>query len=188
MATFAIEQIDIAIELFTSLTQHGVNTPRYHRNLKWLQRLRARASSKVSKASTTPKTGPHRDVESERNGTTEERDDAEDVELLGWRTRLIERVGRGRPTVSTIRLPSTPAGSVVTNVSNPLPNQTAFGDPTQFGITNATRPGASLTFSTPDPTDDPVRAMTDKCTLTPLTSLASRFLGSPVATGHFWSA
>lgn len=40
MATFALEKIDVAIYLFTSLTHHGGGTPRYHRNLQWLQKIR----------------------------------------------------------------------------------------------------------------------------------------------------
>lgn len=163
MATFALEQIDIAISLFTSLTQHGANTPRYFRNLQWLHKLHARASAKISKASAAQKSAPQRGAELDQQVNSEDREDAEEVELLGWRTRLIERVGQGRPTISTIGLSPTPA-SHATNTSNPLPNQDIFDDQNQPWNKSAVLPGASLTFTTPDPTDVLVRATT----LTPI--------------------
>lgn len=48
------------------------------------------------------------------------KDQDEDVELLGWRTRLIERAGRGRgKTVRTFPLAETPTGSQITDVAMP---------------------------------------------------------------------
>ncbi|KAK4937550.1 hypothetical protein LTR10_021842 [Elasticomyces elasticus] len=157
MATFAFEQIDAAICLFTSLTHHGGRTPHYQRNLQWLQKLRARASSKISAISTAQKDGlSQNDGLAQRTGS-EDREDAEDIELLGWRTRLIERAGQGRPTVSTIRLLATPTGSQVTTDSRPPVNQDYVASQGQQGTTETIMPGAMLSFTTSDPTDDLVR-------------------------------
>lgn len=122
MAGFVLSQIDAAISLFTSLLQHGARLPRYKRNLQWLLNLRTRALSKTSKASTTAQQegGP-----SQQDGTKEgdgdnSRDQDEDMELLGWRTRLIERAGQGRgKTVRTIPLAETPTGSQITDAAMP---------------------------------------------------------------------
>lgn len=130
MAGFALSQIDAAISLFTSLLQHGARLPRYKRNLQWLLNLRTRALSKTSNASAaaTQQEGepsaPQRDAgRGDRQGGSADavadghRDQDEDVELLGWRTRLIERAGQGRgKTVRTIPLAETPTGSQITDV------------------------------------------------------------------------
>lgn len=155
MATFVLAQIDAAIGLFTSLTQHGASTPRYRRNLKWLLKLRARASSKISAASTAQNVDLKRDI---NRITSEDREDGEDAELLGWRTKLIERAGQDRPTVSAIRLAATPTGSHVSNLYNPLPNQNHYGTP-QDQLSAADMPisSTSMPFTAINPTDDLVR-------------------------------
>ena len=160
MATFALEQIDVAIALFTSLTQQGANTPRYRRNLQWLQKLRAKASQKISEASAAPELNPQR-VFSRREGHEdfEEREYADDVELLGWRTRLIERVGQDRPTRSTIRLPATPTGSLTSNPPYSVPEQNHIGNQSHADGADGNRPYAGLPFTAPDPIDDIVRAL-----------------------------
>ncbi len=162
MATFALGQIDATICLFTSLTQHGGGTARYHRNLQWLQKLRARASLKISTVPKAQKIGLQRDARLDQRTSSEDREDAEDIELLGWRTRLIERAGQGRPTISTIRLPATPTGSHVTSDSQPPVNQDYVADPHgQLRTAEMMMPSASLSFTAPDPTDDLVRLATN---------------------------
>lgn len=119
MAGFALSQIDAAISLFTSLLQHGARLPRYKRNLQWLLNLRTRALSKTSKAPAAAQQegGPDRQGPSGDGDADGHRDQDEDVELLGWRTRLIERAGQGRgKTVRTIPLAETPTGSQITDV------------------------------------------------------------------------
>ena len=101
MAAFVLAQIDAAIGLFTSLSQHGASTPRYQRNLQWLQKLRARASAKMDAASSDSQ---QRSAHTQRR---ESRDDGEDVNILGWRTRLIERVGQGQQTSKTVHVATT---------------------------------------------------------------------------------
>ncbi|KAM5344358.1 hypothetical protein ACJ41O_012895 [Fusarium nematophilum] len=110
MASFVLAQIDAAISLFTSLLQHGARTPRYKSNLQWLLNLRSRALSKISGAATSQRDGDgHREHD-------------EDVELLGWRTRLIERAGQGRQkTIRTIHLVETPSDSQTTTDIAHLP-------------------------------------------------------------------
>ncbi|KAH7411112.1 hypothetical protein BKA64DRAFT_692805 [Cadophora sp. MPI-SDFR-AT-0126] len=162
MATFAVGQIDVAIALFSSLTQHGANTPRYRRNLQWLQKLRAKASDKIAEASAAPKLTPQRAATGRHHqGDSEEREDADDVELLGWRTRLIERVGQDRPTRSTIRLPATPTGSLTSNAPGSVSDQNHIGNQNNVESADANRPYASLPFAAPDPIDDILRDFWD---------------------------
>ncbi|RAK88204.1 hypothetical protein BO79DRAFT_237884 [Aspergillus costaricaensis CBS 115574] len=160
MATFALTQVDAAINLFTSLVQHGANTPRYCRNLQWLSKLRARASSKIATASTAAQQADSQRDQGDPDRqeiSREDREDSEDVELLGWRTRLIERAGQGRPTIRTIQLAETPTDSHESfDVSNTSPHghihrapqgELGFGD-------NIMIPGSSLPMVTPDSTNE----------------------------------
>lgn len=132
LATLIVAQIDDSICLFTSLIQHGANTPRYHRNLQSLLKLRAQATSKISTASTAKKNGLQQDAvhpNQPENGAREDGYDDEDVELIGWRTRLIERAGQDRRTIRTISLATTP-NSASGNADVPyLPqSRNHFGD------------------------------------------------------------
>ncbi|OJJ02455.1 hypothetical protein ASPVEDRAFT_676961 [Aspergillus versicolor CBS 583.65] len=170
MGTFVLSQIDAAINLFTSLIRNGANTPRYNRNLQWLMKLRARASSKISKASTpqqhtnnnnSQQDNDH-DHNSDRHRSREEREESEDVELLGWRTRLIERAGQNHKTIRTIHFAPTPNGSHITSIPNPSPGGTRVegshggggaavgGD---IGSPGLTMPSSSFPWVTPDSTD-----------------------------------
>ncbi|KAI2919210.1 hypothetical protein CBS147320_8664 [Aspergillus niger] len=156
MATFALTQVDAAINLFTSLAQHGANTPRYCRNLQWLSKLRARASSKIATVSTATQQVDSQRDQGDPDGQEigrEDREDSEDVELLGWRTRLIERAGQGRPTIRTIQLAETPTDAYESlDVSNASPPGHPQGE---LGIgNNIMMPGSSLPMVTPDSTND----------------------------------
>jgi len=125
MSTFALAQVDTAIELFITLIQQGASTPRYQRNLQWLVKLRTRAVSKISTPTSARPDASH--TQEVRTEMEENRDAAEDVELVGWRTRLIERAGKGRRTVRTIAAPATPTGSHITIGSNPPPDPNYHG-------------------------------------------------------------
>jgi hypothetical protein len=121
MAAFALQQIETAVRLFTSLCQYHPKVRRYRRNLDWLEKLRIRASARLAAATTANKdaaSGRH-----QKHHSTGQNGDAAD-EFLGWRTRLIERTGQDRPTVSTILSPVTPTGSLNTSNTNPSPNAT----------------------------------------------------------------
>jgi hypothetical protein len=157
MASFALAQIDAAIDLFIFLIQHGAGTPRYQRNLQWLLKLRARASSKVSTATSAAQDDPQRHV-GQNWRRSDERENGEDVELLGWRTRLIERGGQDPQTVRTIHLPTTPADSHTTNFSNPLPEENHLGNTqNQLRMAEMLTSSASLPSTTADSTDELVR-------------------------------
>ncbi|PYI29943.1 hypothetical protein BP00DRAFT_437272 [Aspergillus indologenus CBS 114.80] len=144
--------LDAAINLFTSLIQHGANTPRYGRNLQWLMKLRARASAKIASASTQP------DAARDDAVRREDREDSEDVELLGWRTRLIERAGQGRQTIrTTIQLADeTPTDSPhgIDVGSNPSPNDLHHPFGMLQGDNSMIMPGSSLPMVTPDSTNE----------------------------------
>ena len=79
LADFARGQIDVAISCYAALLR-GTSSRTLQQNYDWLVKLRARCSVEaprpVERTDITPK---------------EERD----VELLGWRTRLVERTAEG---------------------------------------------------------------------------------------------
>lgn len=98
MANFVLLQIDTAIFLFTSLVQNGCNTDRYQRNLQWLQKLRTRAANKMAEATAQniklqSSLGANPNANGNPIMTSTDQlqsvEDREDVELIGWRTRLI---------------------------------------------------------------------------------------------------
>lgn len=77
LAGLVLSQIDHSIKLYSSVLRDHA-TPSLVQNHQWLLRLRARALSKVEHAPPPP--GDGEDV---------------DIELLGWRTRLVERARGG---------------------------------------------------------------------------------------------
>ncbi|KAK6909911.1 hypothetical protein L486_00437 [Kwoniella mangroviensis CBS 10435] len=112
---FALSQVDSTIGLYTAVVQVS-HSKRILHNLRWLLRLRAQAIRKVQKSS------------GEMGGTQpgadlgEESDD-ENVELIGLKTRLIERASRGTQTAKTI-LQVTPAASGITESPSNIINDT----------------------------------------------------------------
>ena len=96
MSTFVLGQIEASIFLFQSLIQHSANTPRYRSHLQWLSKLHTRASTKVSAASTPEDGGLGTTTLIECQRSEEDEHEAEGMDLLGWRTRLIERAQRNR--------------------------------------------------------------------------------------------
>ncbi|RTE74499.1 hypothetical protein BHE90_011070 [Fusarium euwallaceae] len=148
MANFALTQIDAAISLFTSLLQHGAHPPRYKRNLQWLLNLRTRALSKVS---SLQRGNSRRDTD-DAGGNGDGEDD-EDIEFLGWRTRLIERAGKGhQKTVRTIRLSETPSVSPNMNVTSaPLNGSNSQG---QVGLSDMANSNQPLTGVNLDSTNE----------------------------------
>jgi len=95
-------QLDQIIGVYTTLVL-GRASPRMSQNLRWLMRLRQRAMDRLDKA---PPAGSERDARAEGD---------EDAELLGWRTRLIERTAKGVRRATTI-VPSA-SGSAANTVS-----------------------------------------------------------------------
>ncbi|KAK5094261.1 hypothetical protein LTS08_008681 [Lithohypha guttulata] len=147
MSAFILEQIDAAVGLFNSLIQHGAGTPRYRRNLEWLLKLRARGKAKIAAVSTQKDRR-----RAQGQPASEEREEAEDVELLGWRTRLIERAGQNQKIIRTIRLAATtPTGSAITNLSNPPPN---VDEGSHYPDISLDPTIAGMPLVTPDSTND----------------------------------
>ncbi|UOH84813.1 hypothetical protein LQV05_001627 [Cryptococcus neoformans] len=102
MATFALSQIDACITLYTSVVQSHAS-PRLAKNLQWLLRLRHRAHTKMNQ------NPPDAAAEAMASMHTSNEED-EDIELLGWRTRLIHRATRGTQKATTISpMPSSQA-------------------------------------------------------------------------------
>ncbi|KAI0891439.1 hypothetical protein F4806DRAFT_302651 [Annulohypoxylon nitens] len=155
LASFVIAQIDAAISLFTSLLQHGARTPRYKSNLQWLLKLRTRALSKITEAT----------IDSGRQSTSGNREghkenDEEDVELLGWRTRLIERMDQGRQkTIRTIHLAATPTDTQITDITDSPLNGNHFQN--HLGTLDMAIPNTALPEVAPDPTNDILRDFWD---------------------------
>nr|KIR83485.1 hypothetical protein I308_06147 [Cryptococcus tetragattii IND107] len=108
MATFALSQIDASITLYTSVVQSHAS-PRLAKNLQWLLRLRHRAHTKMNQ------NPPDAEVEAMAAMHTSNEED-EDIELLGWRTRLIHRATKGTQKATTI---SPMAGSQAYHTPSP---------------------------------------------------------------------
>lgn len=90
LSEFARGQIDLAIACYSSLLR-GTTSKTLLQNHDWLVRLRDRCASEVSRLP-----GTHAP-----DGTSSSRH-AEDAELLGWRTRLIERAATGGHKATSI--------------------------------------------------------------------------------------
>lgn len=148
MSSFVLTQLDASISLFTSLLQHGARTPRYKRNLQWLIKLRARALAETSTASNAQRNGAQVGVDQAHGNNTEEQRDDEDVELLGWRTRLIERAGQDRQKIiKTINLATAPDSSQFQDNAS-LQQKESMPDgqigALDLGLSNASLPMATL--------------------------------------------
>jgi hypothetical protein len=99
LATFALAQIDAAISLYTAAVQGKPSRRKVH-NFQWLLRLRQKAHLRMTEAAT----GSSLTSSTNLAGSTPLGDadgGNEDVELLGWRTRLIRRGARTQ-TATTI--------------------------------------------------------------------------------------
>ncbi|ORX41278.1 hypothetical protein BD324DRAFT_613935 [Kockovaella imperatae] len=92
LAQFALGQIDQAIDLFSAVLKHNPS-PSMVQNREWLVRLRQRAVAKISHESHKPSTNDTSPASYEGE---------EDLELLGWRTRLIEQAGAGAHRATNI--------------------------------------------------------------------------------------
>jgi hypothetical protein len=148
MSTFVLKQIDATIDLFTSMIQQGGGTPRYKRNLEWLLKLRARAASKISAASKTQISSTQGVWRGDSEG-----DDGDDLELLGWRTRLIERADQARQTVSTIHATTTPTSQQINNEVSPNVIDTQ-GNNNSMRTAEIIVANGQLHLTSPDSTDD----------------------------------
>lgn len=98
LAPLSLALFDNAITLYSSVVQGNTST-RIVQNLKWLQRLRQRAGERM------------RQAEGQGDGAgrlpAEEAEGINDVELLGWRTRLVKRAVQGRTALTVGPSPTT---------------------------------------------------------------------------------
>lgn len=112
LAAFALSLVDTAINLHVAVSQGG-SSPRLLKNLGWLIRLRSRAQAKMSKAvSGELGTG---------TGTGDDTSEDEDAELIGWRTRLIQRADKHGPHKATTIMSASPSNPLQ---ETPSPNTT----------------------------------------------------------------
>ncbi|KAK8846529.1 hypothetical protein IAR55_005615 [Kwoniella newhampshirensis] len=108
LATFALSQIDQAINVFSILIKQNT-TPSMVQNHDWLIRLRQRAINKVHQAQAgAEESQPWSGSGDNQNDEEEE----EDRELLGWRTRLIERGATGASVAVNIHASGRSSGTV----------------------------------------------------------------------------
>lgn len=102
LACFCLAQMDQVINVYTSLVLSRTST-RMSQNLRWIMRLRQRAVDLMERV---PATDRHMPVT------------MEDAELLGWRTRLIERTSKGVRKATNIFSTLSPS----TTLTTPSPN------------------------------------------------------------------
>ncbi len=110
LASLALNQIEAAIGLLTGLNQSGGSSQRSRSNLEWLLKLRARVVAKMASSQAQQQQQNSRDS-ADIHAVDDGDDSEEDVELLGWRTRLIERASQNHHTAKTIRSSASPAGA-----------------------------------------------------------------------------
>ncbi|ODN75930.1 hypothetical protein L202_05915 [Cryptococcus amylolentus CBS 6039] len=101
LAAFALSQIEQAIHVYSTLIKQN-NSPSMVQNHDWLVRLHQRSAKKIAQTCATAGngTGPHTWKDDEQG------QEEEDRELLGWKTRLIERAASGAH--KAINIPSKP--------------------------------------------------------------------------------
>lgn len=93
LAGFALSLVDSTIAIYTSVVQNR-NSPRMTKNLRWLIHLRSKVGNRMAQS-----------PESLHSHNEREEVD-ENMELLGWKTRLIQRAGQGLQSAQTIQTAS----------------------------------------------------------------------------------
>lgn len=96
LAGFALSLVDSVIRIYASAVKSR-NSERMVKNLNWLVSMRARLDARLALIGQTPDTG----VGAAAGGEEEVGDD-DDLELLGWKTRLVERAEAGLMRARTI--------------------------------------------------------------------------------------
>lgn len=108
LVPIALGAMDQVIGIYTQ-TVNNRTSPRMIQNLRWLLRLRQRANGRIEQSKGQGQTR-QQDVQETPDSDTET-----DAGLLGWRTRLIERVGQGNQKATSISTRSPVAsGSIST--------------------------------------------------------------------------
>ncbi|KIS00216.1 hypothetical protein L804_02865 [Cryptococcus deuterogattii 2001/935-1] len=122
LATFALSQIEQAIHVYSVLIKQN-NSPSMVQNHDWLLRLQQRGARKIAQAAGMGGVNLSSGVGSGGGGGEGDAggQEEEDRELLGWKTRLIERAGSGVHTAVNISSSINPAGSVPHRTPSPDP-------------------------------------------------------------------
>ncbi|ORY30182.1 fungal-specific transcription factor domain-domain-containing protein [Naematelia encephala] len=178
-AAFGLSQIDQAISLFASCAQIRTSQ-RTLQNLQWLLCVRKRAHKRMSNQPSDMQgadSDPYAFFQLEGE---------EDAELLGWHTRLIQRMAEGAQTARTI--PPSPPTRI---------NQNSVADP---GITRTINGLLQEVFQPEPPTyiDGPPTAETEDSVDTnallhdfwdPMTTTQDRYAGTDfgLSTGDWWN-
>ncbi|BEJ05387.1 hypothetical protein CcaverHIS641_0212040 [Cutaneotrichosporon cavernicola] len=146
LAPYALTLIDSTILLLSRVIVSWPS-PRMAKNLKWLHRLRGRAAAKLSAVAPNPNPIPT----GTESGSTS---DDEDVELVGWCTRLVQRGATGSQTVRTILSKSAPSPNVFSSPNTELSSlldaviRNANAEKTDAGVS-----GSGLPMPSPSQTD-----------------------------------
>lgn len=146
LAPFALAQIDSATNLFgAALTT--VASPRMVQNLQWLLSIRARCSAKIEAGGSS----------GGQNSNVSHADDSNDDhgELIGWRTRLIQRASNRVQTAKTIQRDSPSLSTTTVSPNTLLTSTITDAIKQQFANTNPSGIGsAPLPTSGNDSTTD----------------------------------
>lgn len=109
LTPFALSLVETTVKIYTTVVRHR-NSPRMMKNLQWLERLRLRIQSKLAQ---TPDSAAFEAVTAEDPGE-------DDVDLLGWKTRLIERAGQGSQTAKTVGTQNGRGAAILRQSESPL--------------------------------------------------------------------
>jgi hypothetical protein len=167
LAPLAISQMDQVINVYTMLVQSRASH-RMTDNLRWLLRLRKRSFETLSR-------GPTQRVEAGDAAPLAAEDDRE---LLGWRTRLIQRMGKGVQKATTIVPPvnSTPSPySAMTQTMTEVLQQQLGSNPIQQLQT--TMPVDTSSEQLYEATDELVSRVCDEACGLIVFCLAAKLLG-----------
>lgn len=141
LAPYALTLIESTILLLTRVIVSWPS-PRMTKNLKWLHRLRGRAAAKLATITRDRNPPP-----ADESGSAS---DDEDVELVGWCTRLVQRGATGAQTVRTILSKSAPSPNVFSSPSNEL---TSLLNAVMQSANVGSSSGSNLPITSPSQTD-----------------------------------
>lgn len=154
LAPFAVSLVDTVIRIYTIVVSSR-NSPRMANNLRWLQSLRRRLDARMAQTPEAPppsSAGPSGPLGPDGGNGPDSAaagDDGEggtDLEFLGWKTRLIERVGQGMPRTRTFRSQSrSDRPSPVTTIMGQSPANASGAASRAAGGTGYAPGGAEIT-------------------------------------------
>jgi hypothetical protein len=139
LAQFSLQQLSAAVQIYESLIKRH-QSHAMAQNHDWLSRLLRRASAKITQAISGSGDAALRSATHSIHSNDEM---ADDVELLGWRTRLIEHAAQGTRRATTIH----------SGVSPGRPRQETFSHQhaTTITVVQGAAPGGNLLAASADP-------------------------------------